>query len=34
MLSIRCNSCVKLQGNKKDPQRKTKLKPFINEYNW
>ena len=22
------------EENKKDPQRKTKLKPFINKYNW
>ena len=33
MLSIRCNSRVKLRKNKKDPQRITKIKPFINKYN-
>ena len=28
MFSIRCNNHVK------DPQRITKIKPFINKYNW
>ena len=34
-LSIHCNSCVKLCRNKKkDLQRITKIKPFINKYSW
>ena len=34
MFSIRCNNHVKLSINKKNPQRITKIKSFINEYNW
>ena len=34
MLSIRCNSRVKLFRDKKDLQRITKITPFINKYNW
>ena len=34
MFSIRCNSCLKSCRNKKDPQRITKIKTFINKYNW
>ena len=34
MFSIHCNSGVKLWRNKKDLQRITKPKPFINKYNW
>ena len=35
MLSIRCNSRVKLWRNKKkDTQRITKIKPFMNKYYW
>ena len=35
MLSIRCNSRIKSwKKNKKDPQRITEIKPFINKYNW
>ena len=34
MFSIRHNSCNKSWANKKDPQRITKVKPFINKYNW
>ena len=34
MFSIRCNNRIKLSRNKKNPQRITKIKPFINEYNW
>ena len=28
------NSCIKSWGNKKDLQRITKIKPFINKYDW
>ena len=34
MLSIPCNSHVKLWRNKKDLQRITRIKSFINKYNW
>ena len=37
MLSICCNSPFKLWRNKKkkaEMQRTTKIKPFINKYNW
>ena len=34
MLSTPRNSRVKSWRNKKDPQRITKVKPFINKYNW
>ena len=34
MLSTPWNSRVKSWRNKKDPQRITKVKPFINKYNW
>ena len=32
MPSICCNSRIKLWRNKKDPQRITKIKPFIDKY--
>ena len=34
MSSLRCNSRIKSWRNKKDPQRITKIKSFINKYNW
>ena len=34
MLSIHCNSCVKSWRNKKKSENITKIKPFINKYNW
>ena len=34
MFSLRCNSRIKSWRNKKDPQRITKIKSFINKYNW
>ena len=35
MLSIRCNSRIKSWKKiKKDPQRITEIKTFINKYNW
>ena len=34
MFSIHCNSHVKSWRNKKDPQRKRKIKPFINNCKW
>ena len=35
MFFIRCNSRVKSwRKKKKNPQRVTKIKPFINKYNW
>ena len=34
MFSIHHTSSVKLWRNKKDPPRITKIKPFINKYNW
>ena len=34
MLSIYCNNCFKLWRNKKDLQRITKIKPYINKCNW
>ena len=34
MFSICCNSCVKSWRNKKDLEGITKIKPFINKYNW
>ena len=33
MLSICCNSRVKSWRNRKNPERTTKIKPFINKYN-
>ena len=33
MFSICCNSCVNYEQTKKDPQRITKIKPFISTYN-
>ena len=34
MFSIRYNRHVKSKRNEKRPQRTTKIKPFINKYNW
>ena len=34
MLSIHRNSCIKSKRSRKNPERKTKIKPFINKYNW
>ena len=35
MFSISCSSRFKLWRNKKkNPRRTTKIKPFINKYNW
>ena len=35
MLSVRCDSRTKSWRNKKkDQQRITKIKPFIDKYNW
>ena len=34
MFLIRCNSHFKSWRNKKDLQRITKIKPFINKYKW
>ena len=36
MFSIRCNSRVNInhEEKKEDPQRITKIRPFINTYNW
>ena len=34
MFPIRCNSRFKSWRNKKVPQRITKIKAFINKYNW
>ena len=34
MFSISCNSHANHKEIKKDPQRITKIKPFINKYNW
>ena len=34
MFSVCCNSRIKSLRNKKDLQRITKSKPFINKYNW
>ena len=34
MFSIRCNSRVNHEEIKRDPQRITKIKPFMNKYNW
>ena len=34
MLSIRCNSGVNHEKIDKHSERITKIKPFINEYNW
>ena len=34
MFSIRCKIGVKLWRNKKHPKRITKVKTFINKYNW
>ena len=34
MLSIPCKVALNFEEIKKDPQIITKIKPFINEYNW
>ena len=35
MYQIRSNSCIKsCKNKKKDPQKTTKIKSFINKYNW
>ena len=34
MFSIRCNSCVKLRRKKKNCKKITKIKHFVNKYNW
>ena len=34
MLSILCNSSLNHKEIKKDPQMITKIKPFIDKYNW
>ena len=34
MFSISSNSGVKSLRNQKRSERKTKIKPFINKYNW
>ena len=34
MFSKHCNCHIKLWRNKKDPQRITRIKPFINKYIW
>ena len=34
MFSISCNSVLNYEEIKKDPQRITKIKPFINKYKW
>ena len=34
MSSIRSKSCIKLWRNKKGPQKITKFKPVILNYNW
>ena len=34
MLSLRSNSCFELWQNKKDLERITKIKIFVNKYNW
>ena len=34
MFSIRCNSRVNCEEIKLDPQRITKIRSFINKYNW
>ena len=34
MLSIHCSSCVKSWRNRKNPERITKIKPFMNKYKW
>ena len=34
MLPVCCNSRVKSWKNRKDPEKITKIKPFINKYNW
>ena len=34
MLSICCSSCIKLSKNGKYPENISKIKPFINKYNW
>ena len=33
MFSMHCNSCVKSLRNKERSTKKTKIKPFINNYN-
>ena len=34
MLPVCSNSCIKSWRHKKNPERITKMKPFINQYNW
>ena len=34
MLSIFCDCCIKLQKLEKNPERITKIKPFIDKYDW
>lgn len=34
MFSTRGSSCIKPQKTAKNPQRMSKMKPFINNYNW
>ena len=34
MLPIYCNSSLNRKDINKDPQRMTKIKPFIDKYNW
>ena len=34
MLPVCCNSGVKSWKNRKNPEKITKIKPFINKYNW
>ena len=34
MFSMRSNSCLNHEKVKRDPQRMTKIKPFIYKYNW
>ena len=34
MFSIRCKSRFKREEIKNDPQTVTKIKPFINKYDW
>ena len=34
MLSVCSNCCIKLWIHKEDPQRISKIKPFIEQYDW
>ena len=34
MLSICFNCCIKLSKHKKNQERISKIKPFIDQYNW